>query len=492
LGTAVLGISAFYHDSAAAIVKDGLIVAAAQEERFSRVKHDASFPRQAVKYVLDESGMLPSEVNGVSFYDKPLLKFERLLETYNAFAPRGLASFVKSTPVWIKEKLAMRRLLKNALKEFDLGNKEFYFPEHHLSHSASAYYPSGFSEAAILTIDGVGEWATATIGQGKNNNIKICRELRFPHSLGLLYSSFTYFLGFKVNSGEYKVMGLSPYGDPLSSETIVFKEKILKHLVDVRDDGSFLLNMDYFDFATGLKMIDKVKWEFLFQLRYREPESEILRSHSNFARAAQEVTEMIILKLARTTKELTGSDNLVMAGGVAINCAANSRVYEEGIFKNIWIQPAAGDAGGAIGAAYAAYFLKFSSQAQRISSSDLMHGSFLGPEYSDTDIQRVIDLHEAIAEKMEDFDQLVSVVSKNLAEGQIVGWFQGRMEFGPRALGNRSILADPGIRGMQQIINQKTKFREGFRPFAPSVLEEDADKFFEPGDSSPYMLFLKK
>ncbi|HLX91642.1 MAG TPA: carbamoyltransferase N-terminal domain-containing protein, partial [Puia sp.] len=314
MGTAVLGISAFYHDSAAAIVKDGLIVAAAQEERFSRVKHDASFPRQAVKYVLDESGMLPSEVNGVSFYDKPLLKFERLLETYNAFAPRGLASFVKSTPVWIKEKLAMRRLLKNALKEFDLGNKEFYFPEHHLSHSASAYYPSGFSEAAILTIDGVGEWATATIGQGKNNNIKICRELRFPHSLGLLYSSFTYFLGFKVNSGEYKVMGLSPYGDPLSSETIVFKEKILKHLVDVRDDGSFLLNMDYFDFATGLKMIDKVKWEFLFQLRYREPESEILRSHSNFARAAQEVTEMIILKLARTTKELTGSDNLVMAG----------------------------------------------------------------------------------------------------------------------------------------------------------------------------------
>lgn len=513
----ILGISAFYHDSAAALIVDGEIIAAAQEERFSRVKQDASYPAQAIEYVLKEAGLEYKDLTAVAFYDKPLLKFERLLETHHAFVPSGLSGFVKAMPLWIKEKLFTRRLLRKEMR--DAAAVPLLFPEHHLSHAASAFYPSPFEESAILTIDGVGEWATTTICHGRGSRIEILSEARFPHSLGLLYAAFTYYLGFTVNSGEYKVMGLAPYGNPGSPETLAFIDKILAVLVDLREDGSMLLNMTYFRFATGLKMTDNRKWEALFGFPPRSPESAITQTHMNLAFAIQEVTSRVVVALARTARRLTGSPNLVMAGGVALNCVTNSRVAAEGIFERIWIQPAAGDAGGAIGAAYAAHHIYFGAERNvsrlrdrgpdtplaageealpRVASdvmpgvySDAMQGTYLGPSYTDTEVSRIARLHAGPYTRFEDFDALSERTAALLAEGKVIGWFQGRMEFGPRALGNRSILGDPRNPGMQRTINLRIKHREGFRPFAPAVLEEDQALYFDTVFSSPYMLFVE-
>jgi carbamoyltransferase len=485
----ILGISAFYHDSAAALVVNGTIVAAAQEERFTRKKHDAGFPVNAVRYVLHEAGINFNEVTTIAFYDKPLLKFERLLETYHAFAPRGLVSFVTALPVWMKEKLFMKRMLRGHLKALGDADVPMQFPEHHLSHAASAFYPSPFEEAAILTIDGVGEWATTTLCYGKSNTIKILKELHFPHSIGLLYAAFTYYLGFKINSGEYKVMGLVPYGDVRSSQTESFREKILSTLVDVRDDGSMLLNMDYFNFATKLTMTRDEKWEALFGLPRREPESEIAQVHMNLALALQQVTEQIVLMLARTAQQLTGSRNLVMAGGVALNCVANTKILEARIFDAIWIQPAAGDAGGALGAALAAFHIGHQQERLPV-AGDAMRNAYLGPEYSEKDILNTAQKFNAPFRRFEKFSDLTAQVSKKIADGNIVGWFQGRMEFGPRALGNRSILGDPRNPAMQKMLNLKIKSREEFRPFAPSVLLEDLQYYFNTTVPSPYMLFV--
>jgi len=490
LATVILGISAFYHDSAAALIIDGEIIAAAQEERFTRIKHDAGFPENAVKYVLEEAGITYQELAAVAFYDKPMLKFERLLETYHAFAPKGLVSFIKAMPVWINEKLFMKKLIRKHLKQFGGEKIPVLFPEHHLSHAASAYYPSPYEDAAILTIDGVGEWATTTISHGKGNQITVLKELQFPHSVGLLYSAFTYYLGFKVNDGEYKLMGLAPYGDPESAQAADFKQKILAELVDVREDGSILLNMHYFDFATKLTMTNDKKWEALFSLPRRRPESEISKIHMNLALAIQQVTEFIIISLANTAQRLTRSKNLVMAGGVALNCVANSKVAKAGVFENIWIQPAAGDAGGSLGAALAAYHIWYGFEKQQTGNFDGMKNAYLGPQYDDRQILNVMRKYNAAYKYYENFEELANVVSKKIADGCVVGWFQGRMEFGPRALGNRSILGDPGNPVMQMIINVKIKAREEFRPFAPSVLQEDADRYFETATASPYMLFV--
>jgi carbamoyltransferase len=484
---AILGISAFYHDSAAALIIDGEIIAAAQEERFTRIKNDAGFPFNAIKYVLEEGGIDYDNLSAVAFYDKPLLKFERLLETYHAFAPKGLLSFIKAMPVWINEKLFIKKLIRKKTRQFGSAEIPILFPEHHLSHAASAYYPSPFDDAAILTIDGVGEWATTTISHGKANQITILKELHFPHSVGLLYSAFTYYLGFKVNSGEYKLMGLAPYGNPDSFQTAEFKKKILAELVDVREDGSILLNMKYFDFATKLRMTNDKRWENLFGVPRRQPESEISQAHMNFALAIQEVTEYIIITLADATQKITGSKNLVMAGGVALNCVANSKIAMAGLFDNIWVQPAAGDAGGALGAAYAAYHIWGKGVKKTI---DSMKGTYLGPKYEDKHILNVIRKYEAQYSHFENLDELTTIVSKKIANGNVVGWFQGRMEFGPRALGNRSILGDPRNPAMQKIINVKIKAREEFRPFAPSVLLEDVGRYFKTNLSSPYMLFV--
>jgi carbamoyltransferase len=484
---AILGISAFYHDSAAALIIDGEIIAAAQEERFTRIKNDAGFPFNAIKYVLEEGGIDYDNLSAVAFYDKPLLKFERLLETYHAFAPKGLLSFIKAMPVWINEKLFIKKLIRKKTRQFGSAEIPILFPEHHLSHAASAYYPSPFDDAAILTIDGVGEWATTTISHGKANQITILKELHFPHSVGLLYSAFTYYLGFKVNSGEYKLMGLAPYGNPNSFQTAEFKKKILAELVDVREDGSILLNMKYFDFATKLRMTNDKRWENLFGVPRRQPESEISQAHMNFALAIQEVTEYIIITLADATQKITGSKNLVMAGGVALNCVANSKIAMAGLFDNIWVQPAAGDAGGALGAAYAAYHIWGKGVKKTI---DSMKGTYLGPKYEDKHILNVIRKYEAQYSHFENLDELTTIVSKKIANGNVVGWFQGRMEFGPRALGNRSILGDPRNPAMQKIINVKIKAREEFRPFAPSVLLEDVGRYFKTNLSSPYMLFV--
>jgi carbamoyltransferase len=487
----ILGISAFYHDSAAALIIDGHIVAAAQEERFTRIKQDASFPAEAIKYVLSEAGISFDELTAVAFYDKPLLKFERLLETYHAFVPRGWRSFLAAMPVWMKEKVFMKKLLRKEFRALGATkNIPLYFPEHHLSHAASAFYPSPYETAAILTVDGVGEWATTTISYGKGKDITVLRELRFPHSPGLLYAAFTYFLGFKVNSGEYKLMGLSPYGQQESSQTRDFREKIQATLVDIRKDGSILLNMDYFEFATGMKMTATAKWEALFGMARREPESEFTPAHMNLALAIQQVTEEIVVALARTAKEITGSDYLVMAGGVALNGVANSTIRAAGIFTEIWIQPAAGDAGGAIGAAYAAYHIGMEQERYFIPGEDRMQGAFLGPAYGDRDISNMMRKYEAKGEYWSDFNALTHFVSEKLSEGKVVGWYQDRMEFGPRALGNRSILGDPRNAGMQRQMNEKIKFREGFRPFAPAVLAEDAADYFEVSTTSPYMLFV--
>jgi carbamoyltransferase len=487
---AVLGISAFYHDSAAALLVDGKIVAAAQEERFTRKKHDSSFPIHACRYVLEEAGLDYDSLSAVAFYEKPFLKFERLLETYHAFAPSGFVSFLSAMLAWIKEKIFMRRMLRKALAELGGAQIPIYFPEHHLSHAASAFYPSPFAEAAILTIDGVGEWATTTIGRGRGKNIEILQELHFPHSIGLLYSAFTFYTGFAVNSGEYKLMGLAPYGNPDSPRTAEFKRKIETEVVDVRKDGSVVLNMDYFDYATGLKMANEAKWQKLFGIPRRQPESEISQAHMDMALAIQQVTEESVLRLAAAARELTGCRNLVMAGGVALNCVANGKLLRAGTFDNLWIQPAAGDAGGALGAALAVWHIFYGSERELPAPRDEMQGSYLGPEFSSNEIARTLERYGAKARHYEEFQCLAEDVARKIAEGHVVGWFQGRMEFGPRALGNRSILGDARNPEMQKKLNLKIKYREGFRPFAPSVLEQDVSEYFELDCSSPYMLLV--
>jgi carbamoyltransferase len=487
---AILGVSAYYHDSAAALLLDGEIVAAAQEERFTRRRHDPSFPTCAARYVLAEAGLKFRDLSAVAFYDKPFLKFERLLETYTAFAPRGFASFSSAIPVWIKEKLFMKSLLRKCLAELGEGDVPMLFPEHHLSHAASAFYPSPFSEAAIVTIDGVGEWATTTIAHGRETDVTVVRELAFPHSLGLLYSAFTYYTGFKVNSGEYKLMGLAPYGNPAAEQTRKFVEDIKRELVDIRPDGSIVLNMSYFDYATGLKMVNERRWEALFGVPPRQPETPIEPVYMNMAAAIQEVTEEIVLRLCTTARSLTGSKNLVLAGGVALNCVANGRVLKARIFDDIWIQPAAGDAGGALGAAYAVWHIHQRQPRRRAATFDSMQGAFLGPEFSSREIERTIRRHGAVARRYDVFADLARDVAGILSEGKVVGWFQGRMEFGPRALGGRSILGDPRNPDMQKKMNLKIKYREGFRPFAPSVLEEDVQEHFDFDGVSPYMLLV--
>ncbi len=487
---AILGISAYYHDSAAAILVDGTIVAAAQEERFTRKKHDSSFPIHACRYVLEEAGIDYKDLAAVSFYDKPFLKFERLLETYHAFAPNGFTSFLSAIPVWIKEKLFMRRLLAGHLAELGEGKVPVYYPEHHLSHAASAFYPSPFQEAAIVTVDGVGEWATTTIGHGRGKDIELLQELQFPHSVGLLYSAFTYYTGFAVNSGEYKLMGLAPYGNPDSARTVEFKKKITDTLVDIRKDGSILLNMDYFSYATGLKMANEAKWEELFGIPRRKSESEISQVYMDMALAIQQVTEDIVLRLVCTARQLTNSKYLVLAGGVALNCVANGKILRAGIFDDLWIQPAAGDAGGAVGAAYAVWHIHEGNERHTNGKGDTTRGSYLGPEFSDGDVRRTVQKYTANAHYFEDFPTLAADVAAKLDQGSVVGWFQGRMEFGPRALGNRSILGDARNPEMQKKLNLKIKYREGFRPFAPSVVEEDIGEYFDLDRPSPYMLLV--
>ncbi len=490
----ILGISAFYHDSAAAIVEDGIITAAAQEERFSRLKHDARFPFEAVKFCLETAGTSIDELDAVVFYDKPFLKFERLMETYYAFSPKGLPSFILSIPIWLKEKLFLKKLLLDSLKEiesFDKKKLTLLFPEHHLSHAASAYYPSPFEESAILTIDGVGEWATASICHGKGKDLTILKELKFPHSLGLLYSAFTYYCGFKVNSGEYKLMGLAPYGNSGSEMVKKYVELIKTELTDIKEDGSIFLNQSYFNYAAGLRMAKDSKWEKLFGMKRREDESDLSQPYCDLASAIQIVTEEVVIKMAREAQKLTGSKNLCMAGGVALNCVANGKLQNSKIFERIFIQPAAGDAGGALGAALAAYHLNFDQEKTKISSSDKMNGSYLGPEFSDADILKMAKKNKAVSNHYNDFNSLVGTTAKLIGEGNVIGWFQGRMEFGPRALGGRSILADPRNPEMQKKLNLKIKFREGFRPFAPSVLAEEKEKYFEINEDSPYMLMVQ-
>lgn len=489
----ILGISAFYHDSAAAILVDGKIIAAAQEERFSRIKHDAAFPVNAVKFCLRQAGLSIDDIDAIAFYDKPLLKFERLLETYYGFAPKGLFSFIKSMPVWIKEKLFLKRIIREELEKiepFDKKKIKFLFPEHHLSHSASAFYASPFEEAAILTIDGVGEWTTASISHGKGNTIELLKELRFPHSVGLLYSAFTYFLGFKVNSGEYKLMGLAPYGNPDSPDIEKYVQQIKAHLVDIKEDGSIWLNQEYFNYAVGLRMAKDELWKTLFGFPRREDDDELQQHHCNLGYAIQLVTEEIVLKMAKEALRITGCENLCMAGGVALNCVANGKIERAKIFKNIFIQPASGDAGGALGAAQAAYYIFFQQPRTVNTTEDEMLGSYLGPEFSDMEINLDLKMQKAVVEKVEPFDVLATKVAGLIAEGNVVGWFQGRMEFGPRALGNRSILGDARNEEMQKKLNLKIKYREGFRPFAPSVLAEDAKAYFDLDCSSPYMLLV--
>lgn len=487
----VLGVSAYYHDSAAALLCDGNIVAAAHEERFTRIKHDASFPASAAGYVLDEACIDFGDVAAVAFYDKPYLKFERLLETYHAFAPKGLKSFVSAMPVWIREKLFMKKLVKDQLSSLSRGPiPPLLFPEHHLSHAASAFYPSPFEEAAILTIDGVGEWSTTSIGYGRGRTVRMLRQLDFPHSLGLLYSAFTYYCGFKVNSGEYKLMGLAPYGSPASPRVKKFTRQIFDQLVDLREDASFLLNMAYFDFATGLTMCAENRWEALFGFPRRRPESDISQEYIDLALAIQLVTEEIVLGLAQTAKQITGCEYLTMAGGVALNCVANGRLVNKNIFKDLWIQPAAGDAGGALGAAYAGWHIWKKEERRLSDGDDAMNGTYLGPDFSSSEIRKALKRHKAPYVEYDRFDLLCHDVADLLAQGFVVGWFQGRMEYGPRALGNRSILADPRHPDTQKTLNLKIKYREGFRPFAPSVLEEDIGEYFDLSCPSPYMLLV--
>ena len=492
----ILGISCFYHDSAASIIVENEIVAAVQEERFTRIKHTPDFPINSIKYCLEETGLKIEELDAVVFYDKPIVKFERLLSTFYEVAPKGLIPFIKSIPIWLKEKLFLRKLLYDNLKEIEPSlnqkNLNLLFTEHHISHAASSYYPSNFKESAILTIDGVGEWCTASICKGEDKKIEILKELHFPHSVGLLYSAFTYYLGFRVNSGEYKLMGLAPYGIEKSKETNVFIEKIKSEIIDIKNDGSIFLNQKYFKYTYGLRMIKENKFNTLFGLNTRKEEEEITQTHCNMALAIQKVTEEIVIKMVRETKKLTNSNNLCLSGGVALNCVANGKIDELGLFENIYIQPASGDAGGSLGSALAINHMYFNSDRPYSEDYDLMKGSYLGPHYSNKEILITNKKFKAIYEQVESFENLSEKVAKLISEGNIVGWFQGRSEFGPRALGNRSILADPRKPEMQKKLNLKIKYREGFRPFAPSVLEEDYKEFFQGNTMNPYMLMVKK
>ncbi len=476
--TYILGISAFYHDSAACLVKDGEILNAAQEERFTRKKHDYNFPEHAVNFCLTNAGITVADLDCVAFYDKPFLKFERLLETYLSYAPRGLKSFIKAMPLWLKRKLWMKEVIKDALKY----EGPVLFPEHHHSHAASAFFPSPYSRAAVLTLDGVGEWATASYGVGDGRELELWAELHFPHSLGLLYSAFTYYCGFKVNSGEYKLMGLAPYGDPK------YVDVILENLLDLKADGSFRLNMKYFDYCAGLTMTNQ-RFHQLFGLPPRAPETKLNQQYMDIARSIQEVTEEIVLRMVRHVHKETGEKYLCLAGGVALNCVANGRVLREGPFEDIWIQPAAGDAGGALGAALAVWHQYLEKPRPMAGEGDRQKASYLGPEFSNEEIEKFLNENDIPHRKVSDAE-LIATVVELLAGENVVGWFQGKMEFGPRALGNRSIIGDARSPKMQSVMNLKIKFRESFRPFAPSVLEEKVSDFFEIDRKSPYMLLV--
>jgi carbamoyltransferase len=485
--TSILGVSAFYHDSAACLVQNGQIVAAAQEERFTRKKHDAGFPHHAVEFCLRQGGVGIRDVDYLVFYDKPFVKFERLLETYLSYAPKGLGSFLISIPVWIKEKLFLRNLLEKAFRQVGSFEKKealppLLFGEHHESHAAAAFFPSPYDEAVVLCMDGVGEWATTSAWVGRGNQLTPLWEIPFPHSIGLLYSAFTYYTGFKVNSGEYKVMGLAPYGEPKYVKTI------LDNLVDVKPDGTFRLNMDYFDYCTGLRMTNK-KFDAVFGGPPRQPESALTQREMDLARSVQEVTEMVMLRLANSLHRETGLSNLCLSGGVALNCVGNGRVLREGPFHGLWIQPAAGDAGSALGAALNVHHLYLNQPRNCQGSSDTMRGSYLGPRFSNEEIERSLQQLDAPYERVED-PVLFQRVAEYLADGKVIGWFQGHMEFGPRALGGRSILGDPRSEKMQSVMNLKIKYRESFRPFAPSVLRERVSEYFEMDTDSPYMLLV--
>jgi carbamoyltransferase len=485
--TSVLGISSFYHDSAAALIIDGKIIAAAQEERFTRIKHDSSYPYNAIEFVLKFANLSLEDIDNIVFFEKPFLKFERLLETYVAFAPKGFKQFTKAMPIWLKEKLFQKKVLIDHLKSHQQNfknEKVIFFSEHHLSHAASAFYPSPFSEAIILTADGVGEWATTTVAIGRGNDLQIKKEIHFPHSLGLIYSSFTFYCGFKVNSGEYKLMGLAPYGKPKYSEIIK------KNIIDIKKDGSFHLNQDYLDYAVGLKMIND-KFELLFGRPARDSNKEDLTQfHMDIAASIQKVTEEIMITIARSLRNEYNIKNLCLAGGVALNCVANGKILEQKIFDKIWIQPAAGDAGGSLGAALAFWHLHLKKERE-IDNSDSMKGSYLGPEFKQHDIEKELIKLAAKFEVLND-EEIFEETSKSLINGDAVGWFQGRMEFGPRALGNRSILGDPRSHDMQKNLNLKVKYRESFRPFAPSILDKDLNDWFEINTKSPYMLMVSK
>ena len=479
----ILGISCFYHDSAACILRDGEIIGAAQEERFTRIRHDSSFPYNAVRYCLAEAGIKDSPLDAVAFYDKPILKFHRILETYFSVAPSGLRPFMKAMPVWLREKLWIEPEIRSAVEQCGVGCPEkIYFPEHHESHAASAFYPSPFAEAAVLTVDGVGEWATATLGVGEGSTLRIVEQVSFPHSLGLLYSAFTYFIGFKVNSAEYKLMGLAPYG---SGE---YTDLIKEQLVDIKEDGSFRLNMDYFAYLDDLVMTGE-KFEQLFGRPPRKPESTITRQEMDIARSIQEVTEEIVLKMARHARQKTGKGSLCMAGGVALNCLANARIVRAGVFEDLWIQPAAGDAGGALGAALSTWHNVLGNPRQADGRHDRMQGSYLGPEFSREQIKEYLDAQNCTYTELSE-REWAPALARLVADQNVIGLVQGRMEFGPRALGNRSIIGDPRSTGMQSVLNQKIKFREDFRPFAPSCLEERVSDYFDIDCPSPYMLLV--
>lgn len=481
----IIGVSAYYHDSAACLVVDGDIVAAAQEERFTRKKHDSDFPTRSIHYCLSQAGVQAADIDYVVFYDKPFLKFERLLETYLAFAPRGFKSFVTSLPVWLKDKLFQKTMIAKALTQY-LGDgvdweSKLLFSEHHLSHAASAFYPSPFEDAAVLTMDGVGEWTTTSMAIGSGNRLAVHKEIHFPHSLGLLYSAITYYTGFKVNSGEYKVMGLAPYGEPK------YAKLIKDHLIDIKEDGSFHLDMSYFNYCTGLTMTNE-RFDALFGGPRRAPESPLTQREMDLAASVQAVTEEVVIKLARSIQQSTGLKNLCLAGGVALNCVANGKLLREKIFESIWIQPAAGDAGGAVGAALGAYYSML-DQSRIVQSQDTMKGSYLGPEYSPSEIESRLRAAGAVFTSVSPAE-MIDATAQALAQGKAVGWHQGRMEFGPRALGGRSIIADPRSPAVQKQLNLKVKYRESFRPFAPSVLREDVSQWFDIDVDSPYMLLV--